>query len=47
MRVHPPTIHIAIDKKQPENVEYFSIIVTNDAICTRELKSRFATCKTT
>jgi hypothetical protein len=33
-----------IDKKQPENVDYFSylgsLITTNDARCTRDSKSR-------
>jgi len=31
------------DQKQPENVEYFSCLshmITNDARCTREIKSR-------
>jgi hypothetical protein len=37
---------IMINKKQPKNVKYinwFGIIKTNDARCTREIKSRFAT----
>jgi hypothetical protein len=37
------TVQIMIDQKEPENVEYFSYlvsIITNEAICTREIKSR-------
>jgi hypothetical protein len=38
-----------IDKKQLENVEYFNYLgsmITNDARCTREIKSRIAVAKT-
>jgi hypothetical protein len=41
----PSPVKIMIDQKQLENVEYFkylSILVTNDARCTREIKSRIA-----
>jgi hypothetical protein len=41
----PSPIKIRIDQKQLENVEYFNYlgsIITNDAICTREIKSRTA-----
>ena len=37
------------DQKQPENMEYFSCfgrMITNDARCTREIKSRVAMGKT-
>jgi hypothetical protein len=37
-----------IDQKQLENVEYFSYLdsmITNDATCTREIKSRPAMAK--
>ena len=37
-----------IDQKQLENVEYFKYlgsIITNDARCTNEIKSRIATAK--
>jgi hypothetical protein len=37
-----------IDQKQLENVEYFSYLgsmITNDARCTREIKSRIAIAK--
>jgi hypothetical protein len=37
-----------IDQKQPENVEYFNCLgsmITNDARCTREIKSRIAMAK--
>jgi hypothetical protein len=39
-----------IDQKQLENVEYFSYLgsmITNDARCTREIKSRIAMAKAT
>ena len=39
-----------IDQKQLENVEYFSYVgsaITNDARCTREIKSRIAIRKAT
>jgi hypothetical protein len=38
-------IHIMVDHKQPENVEYFNYcnrIITNDATYAREIKSRIA-----
>jgi len=41
----PSTIQIMIDQKQLGNVEYFSCLgsmVTTDARCTREIKSRIA-----
>jgi hypothetical protein len=44
----PSQIQIMIDQKQPENVEYFKYLVsmiTNDARCTREIKSRIAMAK--
>jgi hypothetical protein len=40
---------IMIDQKQLENVEYFSYLgsmITSDARCTREIKSRIAMAKT-
>jgi hypothetical protein len=39
----PPPVHIMIDQKRLENVEYFNYlcsVITNDARCTREIKSR-------
>jgi hypothetical protein len=39
----PSSIQIMIDQKQLENVEYFnylSSMITNDANCTHEIKSR-------
>jgi hypothetical protein len=39
---------IMIDQKQLENVEYFNYLgsmITNDARCTHEIKSRFAMAK--
>jgi hypothetical protein len=39
---------IMIDQKQLENVEYFNYLgswITNDARCTREIKSRIAMAK--
>jgi hypothetical protein len=41
----PSPIKIMIDQKQLENVEYFNYLgsmITNDARCTREIKSRIA-----
>jgi len=37
--------HIMVDQTQPENTEYLNyvrIIITNDARCTQEVKSRIA-----
>jgi len=37
-----------IDPKQPENVDYFNClgsVITNDARCTRKIKSRIAMAK--
>ena len=39
----PSAVQIRVDQKQPTNVEYFSYMVnmiTNDARCIREIKSR-------
>jgi hypothetical protein len=44
----PPRIKIMTDQKQLENVEYFNYLgsmITNDARCTREIKSRIALAK--
>jgi hypothetical protein len=44
----PSQIQIMIDQKQPENVEYFKYLdsmITNDARCIRETKSRIAMAK--
>jgi hypothetical protein len=44
----PSPIQIIVDQKQPENVEYFNCLgsmITNDAGCTREFKSRIAMAK--
>jgi hypothetical protein len=44
----PAPIKIMIDQKQLENVEYFNYLgsmLTNDARCTREIKSRIAMAK--
>jgi hypothetical protein len=44
----PAPMKIMIDQKQLENVEYFSYLgsmITNDARCTREIKSRIALAK--
>jgi putative lipoic acid-binding regulatory protein len=44
----PYPIQIMIDRKQLENVEYFNYLgsmITNDARCTREMKSRIAMAK--
>jgi hypothetical protein len=41
----PSPIKITIDQKQLENEEYFNYLgsmITNDARCTREIKSRIA-----
>jgi hypothetical protein len=41
----PSAMQIMIDQKQLENVEYFSCLgsmITNDARCTRKIKSRIA-----
>jgi hypothetical protein len=44
----PSPIQIMIDQNQPENVEYFNYfgsMITNYAICTREINSRNAMAK--
>ena len=44
----PTPVGIMIDQKQPENVEYLIYlrnIITNDATCTCEIKSRIAMAK--
>jgi hypothetical protein len=44
----PYPIKIRIDQKQLENMEYFNYLgsmITNDARCTREIKSRIAMAK--
>jgi hypothetical protein len=44
----PSSLQIMIDQKQLENVEYFSCLgsmITNDARCTWEIKSRIAMAK--
>jgi hypothetical protein len=44
----PSPMKIMIDQKQLENVEYFNYLgsmITNDARCTREIKSRIAMAK--
>jgi hypothetical protein len=44
----PSRIKIMTDQKQLENVEYFNYLdsmITNDARCTREIKSRIAMAK--
>jgi hypothetical protein len=44
----PYPIKIMIDQKQLENVEYFNYLgsmITNDARCTHEIKSRLAMAK--
>jgi serine kinase of HPr protein (carbohydrate metabolism regulator) len=44
----PSPIQIMIYLKQPENVEYFKYLgrmITNDATCTCEIKSRIAKAK--
>jgi hypothetical protein len=45
----PAAIQIMKDQKEPEYVEYFSYLgtmITNDASCMREIKSRIAMAKT-
>jgi hypothetical protein len=45
----PSPMKIMIDQKQLENVEYFNYLgsmITSDARCTREIKSRIAMAKT-
>jgi hypothetical protein len=44
----PSPMKIMLDQKQLENVEYFNYlgsVITNDARCTREIKSRIAMAK--
>jgi hypothetical protein len=44
----PSPMKIMIDQKQLENAEYFNYLgsmITNDASCTREIKSRIAMAK--
>jgi hypothetical protein len=44
----PSPIKIITDQKQPENLEYFNYLgsmITNDARCTHEMKSRIAMTK--
>jgi len=44
----PSPVHIMIDQKQLDNVEYFNSvgsILTNDVRCTRDMKSRIAMAK--
>jgi hypothetical protein len=44
----PSQIQIMIDKKQPKNVEYFNSLgslITSDATCTCEIRSRIAIAK--
>ena len=46
---HSFQIQIVIDQKQPENVEYFNCLgsmITNDARCTWEIKSKIAMAET-
>jgi hypothetical protein len=46
----PYPIKIMTDRKQLENVEYFNYLggmITNDARCTREIKSRIIMAKAT
>jgi hypothetical protein len=41
-------VHVMMDQKQLENVEYFNYfhsVITNDAECTREIISRIAMAK--
>jgi hypothetical protein len=45
----PSPMKIMIDQKQLENMEYFNYLgsmITSDARCTREIKSRIAMAKT-
>jgi hypothetical protein len=47
--MQPSPIKIMIDQKQLENVENFNYLgsmITNDARCTREIKSRITMAKT-
>jgi hypothetical protein len=47
LKATPPT-QTTTDQRQPENVEYFNylcVIVTNDAKCTREIKSMIVMAK--
>jgi hypothetical protein len=49
-RGQPSAIQVRIDKKQQQNVEYFIYgcnLITNEARCTREIKSVIALAKTT
>jgi hypothetical protein len=42
---HPSPVQIMIDQKKPQNAEnfnYFGSMITNDARCTRKIKSRVA-----
>jgi hypothetical protein len=44
----PSPVEIMTDQKQLENVEYFNYLgsmITNDATCTHEIKSRIAMAK--
>ena len=44
----PSAVQIMIDQKQLENVGYFKCLcsmITNDAKCTRDIKSRYAVAK--
>jgi hypothetical protein len=44
----PSPMKIMIDQKQLENMEYFNYsgsMITNDAMCTREIKSKIAMAK--
>jgi hypothetical protein len=43
--MQPSPVQIMIDQNQAENVEYFNYLgsmITNDARCTREMKSKIA-----
>ena len=45
---HPSPVKNMIDRKQPENMNYLNSLgrmITNDARCTREIKSRIAMAK--
>jgi hypothetical protein len=45
---HPSPVQIMTDQKQLENVEYFDCLgsmITNDAVCTREIKCDLAMAK--
>ena len=44
----PSPVQIVVDERQLENVEYFNYsgsMITNDATCTREIKSRISMVK--